>query len=50
MLRPAGPVCFRKDGRVVFYRLGDGFPRPLLDHCRRQLLTIASSEADDARP
>jgi ArsR family transcriptional regulator, lead/cadmium/zinc/bismuth-responsive transcriptional repressor len=49
MLRLAGLVSFRKDGRMVFYRLSDGFPHQLLEHCLRQLLTIASSEADDAR-
>src|SRR5271156_3731185 len=49
MLRLAGLVSFRKDGRVVYYRLSDGFPHPLLDHCLRQLLTIAAPEADDAR-
>ncbi len=50
MLRLAGLVSFRKDGRVVFYRLSDGFPHPLLEHCLRELLTIASPEADDGRP
>ena len=49
MLRLAGLVSFRKDGRMSFYRLSDGFPHPLLEHCLRQLLTIASPEADDAR-
>ncbi len=49
MLRLAGLVNFRKDGRMVFYRLSDGFPHQLLEHCLRQLLTIASPEADDAR-
>ena len=49
MLRLAGLVSFRKDGRVVFYRLSDGFPHPLLEHCLRQLLTIASPEGSDAR-
>ena len=48
MLRLAGLVSFRKDGRMVFYRLSDGFPHPLLEHCLRQLLTIASSEEHDA--
>ena len=47
--RLAGLVSFRKDGRVVYYRLSDGFPHPLLEHCLRQLLTIAAPEADDAR-
>jgi ArsR family transcriptional regulator, lead/cadmium/zinc/bismuth-responsive transcriptional repressor len=50
MLRLAGMVRFRKDGRVVFYRLSDGFPHPLLEHCLRELLTIAVPEADDGRP
>jgi DNA-binding transcriptional ArsR family regulator len=50
MLRLAGLASFRKDGRVVYYRLSDGFPHPLLEHCLRQLLTIAAQEADDARP
>jgi ArsR family transcriptional regulator, lead/cadmium/zinc/bismuth-responsive transcriptional repressor len=49
MLRLAGLVSFRKEGRTVFYRLSDGFPHPLLEHCLRQLLTIASPEADGAR-
>ena len=48
MLRLAGLVNFRKDGRMVFYRLSDGFPHPLLEHCLRQLLTIASGRATDA--
>ena len=46
MLRLAGLVSFRKDGRVVFYRLSDAFPHQLLEHCLRQLLTIAASEVD----
>ena len=48
MLRLAGMVSFRKDGRMVFYRLSDGFPHPLLGNCLRQLLTIASPEGHDA--
>jgi DNA-binding transcriptional ArsR family regulator len=50
MLRLAGMVTFRKDGRLACYRLSDGFPHQLLEHCLRQLLTIAVPEADDARP
>ena len=46
MLRLAGLVSFRKDGRVVFYRLSDGFPHQLLEHCLRQLLTIAAPEVE----
>jgi ArsR family transcriptional regulator, lead/cadmium/zinc/bismuth-responsive transcriptional repressor len=48
MLRLAGLVTFRKDGRMACYRLSDGFPHQLLEHCLRQLLTIAAPEADDA--
>jgi ArsR family transcriptional regulator, lead/cadmium/zinc/bismuth-responsive transcriptional repressor len=44
LLRTAGLVQFRKQGRVVFYRLADGFPHQLLEHCLRELLTIASKE------
>jgi DNA-binding transcriptional ArsR family regulator len=48
MLRLAGLVGFRKDGRMSFYRLSGGFPHQLLEHCLRQLLAIASPEAGDA--
>jgi ArsR family transcriptional regulator, lead/cadmium/zinc/bismuth-responsive transcriptional repressor len=44
LLRTAGLVQFRKEGRVVFYRLADGFPHQLLEHCLRELLTIATKE------
>ena len=46
MLRLAGLVSFRKEGRMVFYRLSEGFPHPLLEHCLRQLLTIAAPEVE----
>src|SRR5215469_14173849 len=46
MLRLAGLVTFRKEGRMVFYRLSDGFPHQLLEHCLRQLLAIAAPEGD----
>jgi len=46
MLRLAGLVSYRKDGRMVCYRLSDGFPHPLLEHCLRELLTIAVPDAD----
>ena len=48
MLRLAGLVGFRKDGRMSFYRLSGGFPHQLLEHCLRQLLTIASPGAGHA--
>ena len=44
--RLAGLVSFRKEGRMVFYRLSDGFPHQLLEHCLRDLLTIAAHEGD----
>lgn len=48
MLRLAGLVSFRRDGRVVYYRLSDGFPHQLLEHCLRQLLTIADPSGPPA--
>jgi ArsR family transcriptional regulator, lead/cadmium/zinc/bismuth-responsive transcriptional repressor len=48
MLRLAGLVTFRRDGRMLCYRLSDGFPHQLLEHCLRQLLMIAAKEANDA--
>lgn len=38
MLRLAGLVSFRRDGRTVCYRLSDGFPHRLLEQCLRELL------------
>jgi DNA-binding transcriptional ArsR family regulator len=43
-LKTSGLVQSRRDGRVIYYRLADGFPHQLLDHCLRQLLTIATEE------
>jgi len=40
-LRSARLVNSRRDGRVIYYRLADGFPHRPLEHCLRQLLTIA---------
>lgn len=44
LLRTSRLVQSRRDGRVMYYRLADGFPHQLLDHCLRQLLTIAATE------
>jgi ArsR family transcriptional regulator, lead/cadmium/zinc/bismuth-responsive transcriptional repressor len=44
MLRLAGLVSFRKDGRMVCYRLAGGFPHQMLEHCLRELLAIAVPE------
>jgi DNA-binding transcriptional ArsR family regulator len=41
MLRTAGFVQTRKDGRVVYYRLADSFPEPLLEHCLRELMHLS---------
>jgi DNA-binding transcriptional ArsR family regulator len=41
LLRTAGFVTSRKDGRVVYYRLADGFPEPLREHCLRQLVELS---------
>lgn len=43
-LRTAGLVQARRDGRIIYYRLADGFPQDLLEHCLRQLLTISQKE------
>jgi DNA-binding transcriptional ArsR family regulator len=42
MLKMAGLVTFRKEGRVVYYSLAPSFPHPLLEHCLRELLRIAA--------
>jgi DNA-binding transcriptional ArsR family regulator len=47
MLRTAGLVQTRKDGRVVYYRLADTFPEPLLEHCLRELLHLSELAGSD---
>jgi DNA-binding transcriptional ArsR family regulator len=44
LLRSAGLVQSRRDGRVIYYRLADGFPHQLLEHCLTQLLSISGKE------
>ncbi len=41
LLRSAGMVQTRRDGRVIHYRLADGFPHQLLEHCLHELLSIS---------
>jgi DNA-binding transcriptional ArsR family regulator len=40
LLRTAGLVRRRKEGRVVFYRLAEGFPEPLRQHCLARLVSL----------
>lgn len=47
VLRTAGLVSTRKQGRVVFYRLSDGFPEPLREHCLQALLQLSRDVADE---
>jgi ArsR family transcriptional regulator, lead/cadmium/zinc/bismuth-responsive transcriptional repressor len=44
-LRHAGLVASRRDGRVIYYRLAEGFPHQLLEHCLIQLLSISTKES-----
>ena len=46
ILRTAGLVANRRDGRVIFYRLADNFPEPLLEHCLRQLIALSDAVQD----
>ena len=40
ILRTAGLVTGRRAGRVVYYRLAEGFPEPLREHCLRRLVDL----------
>lgn len=48
MLRTAGLVRRRKEGRLVFYSLAEGFPEPLREHCLVQLAELARARTPDA--
>lgn len=48
LLRTAGLVQTRKVGRVVYYRLADSFPEPLLEHCLRELIKLSNVANRDA--
>lgn len=41
VLRTAGLVTRRKQGRVVYYRLAEGFPEPLRERCLRALIEMS---------
>lgn len=47
VLRTAGLVVTRKQGRVVYYRLSEGFPDPLRRHCLRSLVELSRRVQDD---
>ncbi|MGH3367686.1 MAG: ArsR/SmtB family transcription factor [Nocardioidaceae bacterium] len=47
VLRTAGLVSRRKEGRLVYYRLADGFPRPLREHCLRRLVELSRTSLGD---
>ncbi len=46
LLRTAGVVVARKQGRVVYYRLAKDFPEPLREHCMRQLIVLTRHAAE----
>ena len=46
LLRTAGLVTARKDGRIVYNRLAADFPEPLREHCLHQLLALTRRVAD----
>lgn len=50
VLRTAGLVTRRKAGRMAFYRLADGFPEPLRQHCLRQLIAMSRRTGDEDPP
>jgi len=41
VLRTAGLVTARKQGRIVYYRLSQGFPEPLRQHSLRALVELS---------
>ncbi|MDN5894910.1 MAG: metalloregulator ArsR/SmtB family transcription factor [Nocardioides sp.] len=47
VLRAAGLATRRKEGRIVYYRLAEGFPEPLRQHCLRQLIDMSCASVDD---
>ena len=47
LLRSAGLVVTRKQGRIVYNQLAHDFPQPLKDTCLRQLVTLTHTTDDD---
>ncbi len=46
LLRGAGLVVARRDGRIIYNRLAADFPAPLRDHCLRQLVAMSAGPHD----
>lgn len=46
LLRTAGLVRTRKQGRIVFNRLATDFPEPLREHCLRRLVELTRRASD----
>ena len=47
LLRSAGLVVTRKQGRVVYNQLAPDFPQPLKDTCLRQLVALTHTTDED---
>ena len=47
LLRTAGLVVNRRQGRVVFYRLSPDFPAPLREHCLGALVEMSRTSSFD---
>ena len=50
VLRTAGLVANRREGRVVYYRLAPDFPEPLLEHCLRRLVDLSRAPDTEDPP
>lgn len=48
LLRTAGLVLPRKEGRVIYYRLSPDFPEPLLHHCLGRIGNLATRGPQEA--
>lgn len=46
LLRTAGLVSRRKQGRVVYYRLAEGFPEPLRHGCLYKLVALTDGSSE----
>lgn len=47
LLRTAGLVTARKQGRVVSYRLAEDFPEPMLRHCWGRLVEMSATTSHE---